>query len=73
MCHTLNPEFESHQCLKKYVDQKDWTVMLAGKRPVGFTPELCLRNRIRYMQKTMYARKGSILDMKSKQMSPNYQ
>ena len=43
---TLDPEFESHQCLymHKYEDQKGSTAMLATKRSTGVAPEVNLWN-----------------------------
>ena len=41
---TPDLEFESHQYLKKYVDQKGSAVMLAIKRSAGDTLEVNLRN-----------------------------
>ena len=32
VCHKLNSEFETYQCLKKYVGQRSFAAMLASKR-----------------------------------------
>ena len=42
--HSKHPEFESHQCLKKYVDQKGSAGILAIRRSAGVAPEVNLWN-----------------------------
>ena len=46
--HTLDPEFESHQCLYvyNYVDSKASVAMLAIKRSSVVAPEVYLRNTL---------------------------
>ena len=43
-CRTLDSEFEFHQCLKSYTDQKGLVAMLTVQNSAGVAQELNLRN-----------------------------